>query len=39
MYDMTSFQRDFLYVIAGLEQPHGLEIKGELETYYGEDVN
>lgn len=36
MYDMTAFQRDLLYVIAGLEEPHGLEIKRELGRYYGE---
>jgi len=27
MYDLTGFQRDLLYVIAGLEEPHGLAIK------------
>lgn len=39
MYDMTAFQRDLLYVIAGLEEPHGLEIKRELGRYYGGDAN
>jgi len=34
MYDLTGFQRDLLYVIAGLDEPHGLAIKEELEDYY-----
>jgi len=34
MYDLTEFQRDLLYPIAGLEQPSGLRIKEELEQYY-----
>lgn len=39
MYDLTGFQRDLLYVIAGLDEPHGLAIKEELELYYEGDVN
>lgn len=39
MYDLTGFQRDLLYVIAGLDEPHGLAIKEELETYYESNVN
>lgn len=39
MQDLTSFQRDVLYVTAGLEGPHGLAIKTELEDYYERDVN
>jgi len=39
MYDLTGFQRDLLYVIAGLDGPHGLAIKEELEDYYEGDVN
>lgn len=39
MYDLTGFQRDLLYVIAGLDEPHGLAIKEELEKYYESDVN
>jgi len=31
MHDLTGFQRDLLYVIAGSEKPHGLAIKDELE--------
>jgi DNA-binding PadR family transcriptional regulator len=39
MHDLTGFQRDLLYVIAGLDEPHGLAIKEELENYYEGDVN
>jgi len=39
MHDLTGFQRDLLYVIAGLENPHGLAIKDELETYYETEVH
>ena len=39
MYDLTGFQRDLLYVIAGLEEPHGLAIKDELETYYESEIH
>lgn len=39
MHDLTGFQRDVLYVIAGLEKPKGLAIKNELDEYYGSEVN
>ncbi|MFB6185402.1 MAG: PadR family transcriptional regulator [Halobacteriaceae archaeon] len=39
MYDLTSFQRDLLYVISGSESAHGLAIKQELEDYYEEEIN
>jgi DNA-binding PadR family transcriptional regulator len=39
MHDLTGFQRDLLYVIAGLDEPHGLAIKEELEEYYESEVN
>lgn len=39
MYDLTSFQRDILYVLAGMDRPKGLEIKEELEQYYGSEIN
>jgi len=39
MHDLTGFQRDLLYVIAGLDDPHGLAIKEELEGYYESEVN
>jgi DNA-binding PadR family transcriptional regulator len=39
MYDLTGFQRDLLYVVAGLENPHGLAIKDELEDYYEGEIH
>lgn len=39
MYDLTGFQRDLLYVINGLDEPHGLAIKEELEDYYEKDIH
>jgi PadR family transcriptional regulator PadR len=38
MHDMTGFQRDCLYIIAGLESPHGLAIKEELDNYYDTEI-
>jgi PadR family transcriptional regulator, regulatory protein PadR len=34
MEDLTGLQRDLLYGISGLDDPHGLAIKEELEEYY-----
>jgi DNA-binding PadR family transcriptional regulator len=39
MHDLTAFQRDLLYTISGLDDPHGLEIKQKLEEYYEGDIN
>jgi len=39
MYDLTGFQRDLLYVIAGKDQPHGLAIKDDLEEYYETEIH
>jgi PadR family transcriptional regulator, regulatory protein PadR len=39
MDDLTAFQRDLLYVIAGLTEPHGLAIKVELERYYDGEIH
>ena len=39
MYDLTGFQRDILCVIAGLEEPHGLAVKDELDDYYEQEIN
>ena len=39
MYDLTGFQRDCLYVIAGNEGPKGVAIKDELDRYYETAVN
>ena len=39
MNDLTGFQRDLMYVIAGGDEPHGLAIKEELEKYYESEVH
>jgi transcriptional regulator, PadR family len=39
MFELSGFQRDLLYVIAGMEEPYGLGIKEELETYGDTEVN
>lgn len=39
MHAVTGFQRDVLYVVAGLEEPHGLAIKDELDAYYSTEIN
>jgi len=39
MHDLTGFQRDLLTVIAGLDDPHGLAIKEELEMYYETEIH
>jgi len=42
MDDLTGFQRDLLYVIAGLDDespPHGLAVKEEIEKGYSEKIN
>lgn len=39
MDDLTGFQRDLLYVVAGLSEPHGLAIKDELEDYYQGEIH
>lgn len=39
MQDLTGFQRDALYVIAGSEDPHGLSIKDTLEEYYEGEIH
>lgn len=39
MHDLTGFQRDLLYAIGGLEEPHGLALKEELENYYETEVH
>ncbi|WP_306060371.1 helix-turn-helix transcriptional regulator [Natronococcus wangiae] len=38
MYDLTGFQRDLLYTVAGLDSPHGLAIKDDLEDYYENEI-
>ncbi|SEO75300.1 Transcriptional regulator PadR-like family protein [Halorientalis persicus] len=39
MYDLTGFQRDLLYVVAGQDEPHGLAIKDELEDDYEKEIH
>ena len=39
MDDLTGFQRDLLVVAAGLDEPNGLDIKDDLESYYTGDIN
>jgi DNA-binding PadR family transcriptional regulator len=39
MFDLTAFQRDLLYVIAGMDEPKGLAIKDEMESYYDSPIN
>lgn len=39
MEDLSGFQRDLLYIIAGLDRPHGLAIKDEAENYYAQEVH
>lgn len=39
MFDLTGFQRDLLLVVAGLDEPHGLAVKDELEDYYEQEVH
>jgi DNA-binding PadR family transcriptional regulator len=35
MFELTGFQRDLLFVIAGKEEPSGQEIKDEIEDRVG----
>lgn len=39
MDDLTAFQRDLLYMIAGIERPYGLKVKRSLEEYYTNEIN
>lgn len=47
MQDLTGFQRDLLYVIAGMsdvdsdtdEGPKGLDVMNEIEAYYETDIH
>ncbi len=36
LFELTSFQRDLLYVTAGRDRPSGQEIKEEIEREYNE---
>ncbi|WP_137290648.1 PadR family transcriptional regulator [Natronorubrum halophilum] len=39
MDDLTGFQRDLLFVIAGADQPSGQDVKEEIEQYYSTEIN
>jgi DNA-binding PadR family transcriptional regulator len=39
MHDLTAFQRDLLYVIAGMDEPKGLAVRDDLQKYYGTEIN
>ena len=39
VYDLTGFQRDMLYIIAGQDEQHGLAIKDDLDEYYDEEIH
>jgi DNA-binding PadR family transcriptional regulator len=39
VYDLTGFQRDLLYVVKRLDDPSGIDIKEELESYYSDPIN
>jgi DNA-binding PadR family transcriptional regulator len=39
MFELTGFQRDLLYCIAGMDEAYGLGIKAELETYGDTEIN
>jgi PadR family transcriptional regulator PadR len=39
MDELTAFQRDLLRIVAGMNEPKGLEVKGQLENYYDEEIN
>ena len=39
MFDLTGFQRDIMYLVAGIDSPHGLAVKDELEKYYESEIH
>ena len=39
MFELTGFQRDILYCIAGMDEAYGLGIKTELEAYGDTEIN
>lgn len=38
MIELTGFQRDLLYALAGLDEPNGIDVQDALEDYYGSEV-
>lgn len=39
MHDLTGYQRDILYVVGGLDEPKGLDIKDQLDAYFESATN
>lgn len=39
MFELTGFQRDLLYCIAGMDEAYGLGIKEELQEYGDTEIN
>ena len=39
MFELTGFQRDLLYVIAGEDRPSGRDVKSELESELDTEIN
>ncbi|WP_114579495.1 PadR family transcriptional regulator [Saliphagus sp. LR7] len=39
MDNLTGFQRDLLYVIAGFDRPSGASIRSEIGKYYQSEIN
>jgi PadR family transcriptional regulator PadR len=39
VFELTAFQRDLLFVIAGQNEPHGLALKSVLEESYEAEIN
>lgn len=39
MHELTGFQRDLLFTIAGKDEPHGLAVKNEIESYYETEIH
>ena len=39
MDNLTGFQRDQLYIIAGADHPSGQDVMDELAEYYEEEIN
>nr|WP_254547328.1 PadR family transcriptional regulator [Halomarina sp. BND7] len=38
MFELTGFQRDLLWVIAGFDQPSGQQLKTELEAHTDREI-
>lgn len=38
MRELTGFQRDLLYALAGMDRPSGIDVQRTLQEYYGSDV-